>query len=125
MKTICIALFILCTSVSLTQAQRDSTRYEYGLPVTEDDTATDFPSTDLYPPTNYQQLNAAQLPRRVLRALRKQHQYRGWEQGVLYFDHNTKIYLVEVPRGNDNYVFGLNENGKPVSVDIYTRRDRR
>jgi hypothetical protein len=81
MKTICMALFLVCTSVSLTLAQRDSTRYEYGLPVTEDDTATDFPSTDLYPPKNYQQLNAAQLPRRVLKALRKQHQYRGWEQG--------------------------------------------
>jgi hypothetical protein len=124
MKTICIALFLLCSSACVLIAQTDSTRYEYGLPVTEDDTATDFPSTDLYPPTNYREVNVTDLPGRVRKALTKQDQYRGWEKGLLYFDQNTKIYFVEVPRGDDVHVFGLSKSGKPVSFDIYTRKNR-
>jgi hypothetical protein len=124
MKIICVALFLIGGLCPALMAQADSTRFEYGLPVTDDDTAKNFPSADIYPLKSYQRLNATQLPKKVLKALRRK-EYKGWQQGDLYFDRNTEIYIVEVPRDKDVYVFGLSEEGKPVSLDIYTRKDLR
>lgn len=102
-------------------AQQDSTEYAYGIPVTEDDTATNFPSTDFYPPRNLKKLIPPELPRRVLKALTHEFQYKGWERGELFYDRNTENYLVQIPRNNDIYVYTLSAEGKPVSVDVYRK----
>jgi hypothetical protein len=104
-------------------AQEDSTKYEYGLPVTEDDTATNFPSADFYPPRNLKKLIAPELPRRVLKTLTRELQYRGWEKGELLYDGNADTYLIEIPRGSDAYRYTLSPEGKPLSIDVYRKED--
>ena len=120
----CLTVFLFALATLPAIAQTDSTEYEYGLPVTDDDTAINFPSTDFFPPENLKALIPPQLPRRVLRALTKEFQYRGWEQGKLFLDKNTGNYIIEVPRGDETHIFGLTPSGKPVSFNVYTRGGR-
>ncbi len=120
----CIPIWILVLLFKLPVfAQEDSTEYEYGLPVTEDDTARNFPSVDLYPPANLKRLIPPQLPRRVLRALTRESQYKGWETGELYYDRNTDRYLIQIPRDDDMYVYTLSPEGKPVAINVYRKKE--
>jgi hypothetical protein len=125
MRRIVACSILLMTFCYLANAQDDSTRYEWGLPVTNDDTAKSFPAQDFYPPQKLKSMVPALLPKRVLKALTKEQQYRGWETGELYYDENTGYYVIHIPRGNNIHVFGLDRRGKPVSISIYARENRR
>lgn len=109
---------VLCSNVF---GQSDSTQYENGLPVTNDDTVRNFPSTDYYPFEKFRKLDVAELPKKVAHALKHESQYNGWERGNIYFDVNTQLYLIQIPRNEDAYVYGVNADGKSVSFDIYKR----
>jgi len=96
-------------------AQSDSTRYINGLPVSEDDTVQQFPRNDLGPSNKLIPLTAKQLPPSVLEALEEKAQYQGWQDSTVYFEKNTGLYIVPVKYEEGVKIFGLNENGKPVT----------
>lgn len=116
-------LFVAAMSIPIFPAlsQDDSTRYINGLPVTEDDTVAQFPPTDLSPKTNLLPVPADALPPALVRTLNQEKQYRGWNDTTVYFNSNTKLYLVHVKTDEGVKIFGLNERGRPVTFDQVDR----
>ncbi|MEX2233251.1 MAG: hypothetical protein WD824_13900 [Cyclobacteriaceae bacterium] len=116
-----IAAFIL---LALTTAfsQNDSTRYINGLPVSEDDTVGQFPQQDLGAKNKLIAVEVNDLPPKLLDVLKKEEQYHGWQDSTIYFEKNTGIYHVPVKYEEGVKIFGLNENGDPVSFREVTPR---
>jgi hypothetical protein len=99
-----------------TVAQEDSTRYINGLPVSEDDTARQFlENRDLEPLNRLAPVPVSQLPEKLLDELDAKEQYKGWRDTTVYFDRNTEIYHVPVRYAEGVKIFGMRENGDPVT----------
>lgn len=112
---------LLSLSVAGAWAQADSTRYINGLPVTGDDTVPNFPPTDFSPKENLVPVKARDLPPQVQAALEKGDQYAGWKDTVVYRDLNTGLFIVPVRDKDEIRIFGLSENGDPVTFDEMSR----
>lgn len=119
-KTILIAAFILCHTAAV-YSQDDSTRYIFGLPVSDDDTVEQFLERDLEPKENLQAVPVSKLPSEVHEALVKEEQYRGWQDSTIYFDKNTRLFMVHVKTGASIRIYGLDENGNPVTFSEVNR----
>ena len=99
-------------------AQNDSTIYRFGLPITEDDTAEQFLQSDRIPRNEWRAVPLRELPEKVLEAITEEDQYEGWRDSTVYFEKNTGLYLVPVQREDGVRIYGLNENGNPVTFDM-------
>lgn len=119
MKPFFIIAF-LCLSAFAVTAQGDSTRYIFGLPVTEDDTATEFPQRDLDPANRYTPVAADQLPSDLREALETGEQYAGWKDSTIYYQKNTGLYMVPIRYEGGVKLFGLTEKGHPVTYNEIT-----
>lgn len=108
------AAFILLAATAVV-AQEDSTRYINGLPVSEDDTAQQHPQRDLSPKNELMPVQTRNLPAKLKEVLEEEEHYRGWQDSTIYFDKNTGLYLVPVRYAEGVKVYGLNENGHPVT----------
>src|SRR5688500_14868638 len=104
-------LLIAAILMSATQllAQDDSTVYRFGLPITEDDTTTQFPPADMEPANKLVVVPMNDLPKKLLRTLNREEQYAGWRDTSVYFEKNTGLYHVPVKHEDGVRVFGLNE----------------
>lgn len=97
-------------------AQEDSTRYINGLPVSEDDTARQFlQNRDLEPKDRLVIVPLDRLPEKLMDELDSEDLYQGWRDTAVYFDSNTKIYHVPVKYAEGVKIFGMRENGDPVT----------
>ena len=95
---------------------QDSTRYINGLPVSEDDTTQQFlKDRDLEPKNRLTVVPADQLPVKLRDELDSDEQYAGWRDSSVYFDANTEIYHVPVKYAEGVKIFGMKENGDPVT----------
>ena len=103
-------------------AQNDSTVYRFGLPISEDDTAGQFLQSDRIPRNEWKAVPVRDLPEEVLEAITEEDQYKGWRDSTVYFDKNTGLYLVPVEREDGVRIYGLNENGNPVTFDIISEQ---
>ena len=103
-------------------AQNDSTKYRFGLPVGEDDTTRHFPVTDMEPETTMIAIPADELPEKVLKALTREDQYKGWRDTTIYLEKNTGLYHVPLKTEDGIHIFGLNKDGDPVTFDVVTER---
>lgn len=56
------------------------------------------------------------IPASLLRVLKKDAQYKGWETSGIYLDTDTNLYMVNVMQGNVSRTYGFNVYGKPVLV---------
>ena len=101
-------------------AQNDSTVYRFGLPISEDDTAGQFLERDPIPRNEWKAVR--DLPEEVLEAITEEDQYKGWRDSTVYFEKNTGLYLVPVEREDGVRIYGLNENGNPVTFDIISEQ---
>lgn len=99
-------------------AQDDSTVYRFGLPVSDDDTTGQFLQSDRIPRNEWKAVPVKDLPEKVLEAIREEEQYEGWRDSTVYFEKNTGLYLVPVERDDGLRIYGLNENGNPVTFDM-------
>ncbi|MEO5603496.1 MAG: hypothetical protein ABIR06_21425 [Cyclobacteriaceae bacterium] len=117
--TVIAALMALNTSAVYSQA--DSTQYIFGLPVTKDDTARRSLEQDVEPKNNLEIVSIGKLPNRVRKVLDKEAQYKGWQDSLIYFNTNTRLFVVPVKNGNTIKIYGLNENGRPVTFSEVTR----
>lgn len=107
-------------AVTAVFSQADSTRYINGLPVSEDDTVQQFPQADLGPKNKLTAVPVNKLPSRLLEVLESEDQYKGWQDSTIYFEKNTGLYLVPVKYKEGVKIFGLSENGDPVTFDEIT-----
>lgn len=120
MNTKLLLLVAFMLSAAELPGQNDSTKYRFGLPVSEDDTTRNFPPTDLDPETRMLAVPASELPAKVLESLTTEDQYKGWRDTTVYFEKNTGLYRVPVKSKDGIRIFGLNREGKPVTFDIVT-----
>lgn len=111
-----IAVFIVAVQ-SAVYAQRDSTRYIFGLPVSEDDTAGQFIEGDIGPKNKLQIVTTNELPAELREVLDKEVQFRGWQDTLIYYNRKTELFVVPLRQGETIKIYGLNENGKPVTYD--------
>ncbi len=116
--TVIAALMALNTAAVYSQA--DSTQYIFGLPVTKDDTARRSLEQD-FQPKNLEIVSISKLPNRVRKVLDKEAQYKGWQDSLVYFNTNTKLFVIPVKNGSTIKIYGLNENGRPVTFSEVTR----
>jgi hypothetical protein len=121
MKRQVLTAAALLLAIIFAKAQNDSTRYINGLPVSEDDTVEQFINNDLGQKDQIKAVSPTELPRKVLKALKKGDQYDGWEDSTIYFDENTRLYLVPVKYKDGIKTFGINESGHPVTFDEVTK----
>jgi hypothetical protein len=56
------------------------------------------------------------IPAKLLRVLKKDDRYRGWETSGVYLDADTNLYMVSVMQGRIDRTYGFNAYGKPVLV---------
>lgn len=113
---------VLCFGIGDSNAQSDSTTYQFGLPVEEDDTVQNFPQQDLAPENHYRKMSINELPVKLRKRLRTS-DYEGWEKSGVYYDKNSDLYYVRVRRGEEIRSIGLNRNGKPVTFNAATSVD--
>jgi hypothetical protein len=120
-KTIITIVAFILFSGATGYAQADSTRYIRGLPVSDDDTARQFPQEDLEPQDKIMVVPPYKLPSEVREALENQPQYQGWQDSTVYFDKNTRLYIVPVKNNEGIELYGLNENGEPVTFNVVAK----
>lgn len=114
----------LCFFYSFLSAQgspSDSTRYVFGLPITEE--GDSVPAGDAGPPDVYIVIPTSQIPKKLLKALNKDELYHGWEKLPIYQQKNTKHYIVRIADRNTVRSYGFNEDGNVVTYDEFTRKD--
>lgn len=116
-----IATIIVCLLAGSALAQDDSTRYIFGLPVSEDDTARQFPANDKRPHNRLTPVDISALPKSLRNVLENEAQYKGWRDSTIYFQRNTGLYLVPIKYDEGVKVYGLSENGDPVTYDDVAR----
>jgi hypothetical protein len=117
MKTLTL-LYCFCVLFKVAaSAQGDSTQYIHGLPVTESDTARDFPQRDFLPRENYSLIPAAEMPDKLKEVLGDKSIYKGWEKMRVYLNKNTKLYMIRIVENNVMKIYGLDDRGNPVTFD--------
>ena len=121
MKTKLLLIAAILMSATHLLAQNDSTVYRFGLPITEDDTTRQFPPADIEPENKMVAVRVNDLPKKLLKTLNSEEQYAGWRDTTIYFQKNTGLYHVPVKREDGVTVFGLNEEGHPVTFDVVTQ----
>lgn len=125
MKTIALFLGFIWFGTLLTNAQNDSTVYINGIPVTESDTVTNFPDTDLFPKTNHERIHYDKIPSKLRKILERKSLYKGWNQTGVFLDKNTNLYLVRVSVKKGYKIFGLDKNGNPVTFDEVSEKENK
>lgn len=115
-----IAAIIVLSSVQAF-SQDDSTRYIFGLPVSDDDTARQFPQRDHLPPKKIKPVGTVALPDEVREALESDDLYTGWQDSTIYLDLNTNLYIVPIRHSDAVRIYGLNKKGERVTYDEVSR----
>lgn len=70
---------------------------------------------DIGPPKDSVLVTGKQVPRRVRKALNEKDVYRGWQDGELYLNRNTGLYMLYITRNGLVNKFGLDAAGKQVT----------
>ena len=96
-------------------AQDDSTRYIFGIPVSDDDTVGNFPQRDRKPVNDLRAMTVRELPRELREALDEGPQYKGWRDTIVWYQQNTERYIVPVEYEEGIKIFGLDKEGNPRS----------
>ncbi len=120
MKALMVAALVTCV-ISARAQESDSTVYRFGLPVSDDDTAEQFLQYDRIPRNEWTAIPVKDLPSEVLEAITEGKQYEGWRDSTVYYEKNTGHYLVPVESEGDIIIYGLNEDGEPVTVDAISK----
>jgi len=113
MRLILLTLFIL--SFGVVFAQNDSLDFYMGLPVIHDDTVSQTSVPDMVPMDQYIRLSPDSLPKRVVETLAHDDIFKGWQKASLYYDKNTKLYVIHLASGNSIRTYRFNADGEPVA----------
>jgi len=117
MKIFFIAALVML-SMNIRAQETDSTVYRFGLPVNDDDTTEQLLQDDQVPGNEWKRISVDDLPSEVLEAITEGKQYQGWRDSTVYFEKNTGHYLVPVEAEDGLRIYGLNEDGEPVTFDM-------
>lgn len=117
-RIILFSVFLLASVVSFAQIDSDtSTVYRYGLPISEDDTVTNFPGFDFKPFNEYKKVSFDALPKELREELNENSRFSGWRDSLLYFDDVNNRYFVTIPVDSTVQIFGFNKRGNVITFD--------
>jgi hypothetical protein len=121
----CLLIQLFCFMSVAAWSQNDSTVYEQGIPVSDDDTVQNFPRQDFYPKKKIEVLSYNAVPDKIKKALNKNSLYKGWNRLPIYHDLNTDIFYVRIVNKTDTTTYGLNKHGDPVTYGEHSVNDER
>jgi hypothetical protein len=119
-----IVLSVGLLSFQCTLGQSDSTLYINGLPVTQDDTVRNYPSSDYYPKDKTVVVPSNRLPEKLRTILNREPLYKGWDRLPVLYDKNTDRYTVRVITENDTVFYGLDRKGNPLTYGKKSKDDQ-
>jgi hypothetical protein len=91
------------------------------LPVNENDTTGEIPQNDVGRKTVVEVVAPAKLPAALRKVLDSEDQYHGWRDSLIYFNRNTRLFIVPVKHDSNVSIYGLDEKGNPVTFSEVTR----
>ena len=117
-----IAAFCSCTAALGQTDVADTVEYVHGLPVTGEDTITEN-DNDLREEF-LEKIPKQHIPKQLIKTLRDDALYGGWERNPVYRNRKTGLYIVTVMESDSvKRVFGFNDNGKAITFDESTVQD--
>ena len=66
-------------------------------------------------------LEDKQVPRKLKKTLQRDDLYRGWQDAGIYFNTNTKLYMLYLPADSIVRKYGFDEYGKVVTFTQFVR----
>ena len=124
-RIILFSVFLLGSVVSFAQIDSDtSTVYRNGLPISEDDTVTNFPGVDFKPFNEYKKVSFDALPEKLKEELNENSRFNGWRDSLLYFDEINSRYFVAIPIDSMVQIFGFDKRGNVITFDEQPLPDR-
>lgn len=119
MKRLLLILFLLPCGGLYAQTDsavvvRDTIRTRRDIPDPNSVYNSELPK-DIGPPKDSVLVTGKQVPRRVRKALQERDIYDGWQDGELYLNHNTGLYMLYITRDGLINKFGLDAEGKQVT----------
>jgi len=80
---------------------------------------------DIGPPKDSVLVMSKQVPRRVRKTLNGNDIYEGWEDGEIYLNHNTGLYMLYLTRGDLVNKFGLDADGRQMTFVSFKKPNGR
>lgn len=77
---------------------------------------------DVEPFRDSVRLEQKQVPRKLKKTLQRDDLYRGWEDAGIYFNTNTKLYMLYLPADSIVRKYGFDEYGKVVTFTQFVSR---
>ncbi|HYG04587.1 MAG TPA: hypothetical protein VD927_19200 [Chryseosolibacter sp.] len=125
-RIVAAAWFTLIVVMCFGQTNSDtSTIYRNGLPISEDDTVTNFPGVDFEPLNHYNKIKFEALPQKLQEELQSNSRFSGWRDSLLYFDEVNDRYYVAIPVDSMVQIFGFDARGNVVTFDEQPPPDQR
>jgi hypothetical protein len=116
MKLLMIAGLLLGTVLAC-NAQTDSLQFIQGIPVIRDDTLPQTLVEDQPPNDHLIRVAADTIPSRLRKTLNGDNMFNGWQKASLYFDLNTRLFILHLPGQDVIRTYHFSEEGKPVSYN--------
>lgn len=119
MKRLLLIFFLLPGSYLYAQTDsavvvRDTINTRRDMPDAQSVYNSELPK-DIGPPKDSVLVTGKQVPRRVRKALTENDIYDGWQEGEIYLNRNTGLYMLYLTRGDLINKFGLDAEGKQVT----------
>jgi hypothetical protein len=124
MKIILTAVLFFFVRLAAAQESGDSIQYNQGLPITGEVDTWNRTSEDNPPADLLMEIPKDRLPSKLLRTLRNEEEYRGWENFPIHKQRNTGLYILSITEGNTTRTYGFNKSGKPVTFSETTKKDQ-
>ena len=106
------------------QADDDTVQYSHGLPVTGEDTLSQQTDTVDREPKDIQiKVKNDQIPAALRATLMKGEQYIGWERSAIFFERNTRLFVVRIKQGETTRIYRFNGEGNVVSYNEKSGND--
>lgn len=113
---ICL-VFLAATAVRAQVDSDTTTVYLHGIPVSEDDTVSNFPGRDLAPSNQYRKVEYPSLPAGLSKELNNNKIFEGYDRQRIFFDPLNKRYYVYIRLKDIVRIYGLSAEGKVLTFD--------
>lgn len=122
MRTFIITCILTLGIASGVFAQQDTVRHdERNFTNPESFYNSELPK-DVRPFRDSVRLEQRQVPRKLKKTLQRDDLYRGWEDAGIYFNTNTKLYMLYLRADSIVRKYGFDEYGKVVTFTQFVPR---
>ena len=122
MRSFIITCIVALGAITQVCAQQDTVRHdERNFTNPESFYNSELPK-DTEPLRDSVRLEENQVPRKLKKTLERDDLYRGWEDAGIYFNTNTKLYMLYLPADTLTRKYGFDEYGKVVTFTQFVRK---